>query len=288
MEKPIIYSTLNPRSVSPDILEDYNVIIDLTFEHDISYNRKDPASKLTSKFYPQMDVSGKQSVIQQALAELGIDRNIFLFVDTSKAKLKKDLSYAYGNTCFFWVDSRAQKYDAAGRTNPDSDIGKKMCGWTDPSNVNFRYCWENVQPGLTTGYLFTSYKIPPQVPGYPQYPQECVFSKYDIQLLATTTDPNNPDLLEGKLVLTHGDERNRKYIYSDKTLANKSGTNVNLYAKAAASLTDFIAALTIPGTQMDKWRNSSLVISKYCGDTLQALMTAISMTIGIRVKYTKC
>jgi hypothetical protein len=233
-----------------------------------------------------MDVSGKQSIIQQELADLGIDRNIFLFVDTSKAKLKKDLTYAYGDTCFFWVDSRAQKYDAAGRTNPDSDIGKKMCGWTDPSNVNFRYCWENVQPGLTTGYLFNSYKIPPQVPGYPQYPQECVFSKYDIQLLATTTDPNNPDLLEGKLVLTHGDERNQKYIYSDKTLANKSGTNVNLYAKAAASLTDFIAALTSPGTQMDKWRNSSLVISKYCGDTLQALMTAISMTIGIRVKYT--
>jgi hypothetical protein len=280
-----VYENLDTRTIKGDISDYYNFST-VTYLHDTVYDRNNKDEKMKSKFYrgnpaDPVDISSRESLIQAKLEEFGVKGNIFLFVDTAKAKLKKDLTYAYGDTVFFWVDSRAQKYDAAGSTNPDTEIGKKMCGWNKDENKNFRYCWEYVQPGLTTGYLFNKYDTTKS----PKLPQECVFSKYDIQLIATTTNAYDPNELEGKLVMTYNDNGKDKYIYSDKTLSNKSGTNVSMYNSAAQTISKFLSVLVTPNTTISNWTNSSLVISKYCGDTLQLLLAMIAATIGFFVLF---
>jgi len=277
-----VYQNLGTRELHDDIKNFYN-FANVTYIHDTVYDKKNKEEKMASKFYPiiKPDNLNEKSLIQEQLEKFGVKGNIFLFVDTAKAKLKKDLTYAYDDTIFFWADSRAQKYDAAGSTNPDTEIGKKMCGWNKGVNKNFRYCWEYVQPGLTTGYLFNKYDTTKT----PILPQECVFSKYDIQLIATTTNAYDPNELEGKLVMTYNDNGKSKYIYSDKTLSNKSGTNVSMYLTAAQSISKFLSVLVPQNTTISNWTNSSLVISKYCGDTLQLLLAMIAATIGVYVLY---
>lgn len=207
--------------------------------------------------------------------------DIFLHVDTAYKSFKRDISY-FEKYRLFWVNSKTQKYDPAGKTNPKTAVGKKMCGWGNNKNTNLFYAWEDTRPGIKQNLFYPKWE-----PGKYTVLESYVFTPYNI-FMQTTNDEDVDDYTKHESNIVIYDPDINKYVYADKSLSNKNASNLDLYTELVKKnmnsikrfFTDFSLLSRKP--QNSPFNEASLVVSKFMGDASQYLFAGLS---GIHYKY---
>jgi len=221
------------------------------------------------------------SNIEKALDKIPAQADIFLHVDTSYKGFKRDISYI-DKYKLYWVNTKTQKYDPAGKTHPGTDVGKEMCGWGKAKNKNLFYAWENTAPGIKQNLFYPKWER-----GTYKVLESYVFTPYNI-FMQTTNDDDTDDYMKHESNIVIYDTNTKKYVYANKTLSNKNGTNIQDYTKLIKDNFESIKSLISSyfSGQITKnalpFDDSSLVISKFMGDASQYLFAGLS---GIKYRY---
>jgi hypothetical protein len=262
-----------------------------TVDDDNEIGNSNDDSKFTSAYYStnpydkQFPKSGHSNI--EKIIEKYIKGDIFLHVDISNKNFKKDISY-FKNRKVFWVNSKTQNYDAAKKTHPLTKVGKKICGWGNRSNQHFFYAWENTMPGIKQNLFYPKWNREYEIL------ESYLFTRYNI-FMQSMNDSNPMRYMdhESNIIICDPLEEN-KFVYADKSLSNKNGSNIEFYSKILktkiknlfesfknSTLFKSISTLTDTPTS-GPFTKSSLVVSKYIGDASQYLFAGLS---GIHYMY---
>ena len=276
-----------------DVENRYIRISNKLYTHDIDYKDNDEKDKnkimndskafnsrfCSNKTEREPKVDDPMSLIEELFRDNNIEGDIFFHVDVAYKKFKKDLSYVKERN-FYWVNSKTQNYDPAGKVHPGTDIGRLICGFNYEKNTNLRFCWEDISPGIKRNILYPKWNS-----GSYSILESSIFTPYNIFMINSGTDINNYKTQETQVIITD-EKKPNKYIYSNKDLSNKNGSNINLYQKLAKNFNSIFKSLfdkndnsdlndIINKSEPSNFDNKALIVSKFLGDSSQYLFTGI-------------
>jgi len=186
----------------------------------------------------QHDFSKKESLIQQALNDMGVSDDVFIVCDVAYANVREDLKFANSSNSqtFYWVQNAQTLYDPAGKTSWHTDDPKYKEGsreemypnyFRKDGNNRFLFCWEdptksrvNYYPNWNNRRNQERYEFSEEIP------ENMIFTNKDLYL-GIKTD-NKTDYTKHEAVLIITDPTKPKYFaYADKDLAAKGSGILN-------------------------------------------------------------